>query len=104
VVRIRKRIVTEEQTITVTTRREELVVERRPATAADQIGEHEPSSSAFDHIFTLSAEEVAVQTRTVPQERVRVWVEPVVEQRVVNADVGREDIEVEVEVEPETDI
>lgn len=101
VVRIRKRIVTEEQTITVTTRREELVVERRPATAADQIGEHEPSS-AFDHVFTLSAEEVAVQTRTVPQERVRVWVEPTVERRVVSADAGHEDIEVEVEVE--TDI
>ena len=103
VVRIRKRIVTEEQTITVTTRREELVVERRPATAADQIGEHERSSSSFDHVFTLSAEEVAVQTRTVPQERVRVWVEPTVEHRVVNADVGHEDIEVEVEVEPETE-
>jgi uncharacterized protein (TIGR02271 family) len=69
VVRIRKRIVTEEQTITVTTRREELVVERRPATAADQIGEREAASSSFDRLFTLSAEEVTVQTRTVPTER-----------------------------------
>ena len=108
VVRIRKRIVTDEQTNSETTRREELVVERRPATAADQIGEHQPSSSSFDHVFTLSGEEVAVQTRTVPQERVRVWVEPTVEHRVVSADMGHEDIEVEVEaqtyVEPETDI
>jgi hypothetical protein len=31
-------------------------------------------------------------------------VEPTVEDRVISTDVGYEDIEVEVEVEPETDI
>ncbi|HSH60109.1 MAG TPA: DUF2382 domain-containing protein [Acidimicrobiales bacterium] len=99
VVRVRKRIVTEESTFTVTTRREELVVERRPATASDQVEQRRPTGS-LEHVFTLSAEEVTVQTRTVPKERVRVWVEPTVEQRVVSADVGHEDIEVEVGVTP----
>ncbi len=101
-VRVRKRIVTEERTVTVTTRREELVVERRPATAADQV-EQNPLGS-FDQVFTLSAEEVTVQTRTVPKERVRVWVEPTVEHRVVSSELGHEDIEVEVEAEPHVEV
>jgi len=99
VVRVRKRIVTEESTVTVTTRREELVVERRPATESDQVAEQAPSSS-LDHVFTLSAEEVTIHTRIVPRERVRVWVEPTVEQRVVTAPRGHEDIEVDVDAEP----
>ncbi len=100
--RVRKRIVTEERTVTVTTRREELVVESRPATAADQVEENPLGS--FDHVFTLWAEEPTTQTRTVPKERVRVWVEPTVEHRVVSAYVGHEDIEVEVQVEPDVEI
>jgi len=78
VVRVRKRIVTDERTVTVTTRREELVIEKRPAAASDQIEERAQGSS-FDQVFTLSAEEATIQTRIVPKERVRVWVEPVVE-------------------------
>jgi uncharacterized protein (TIGR02271 family) len=98
VVRVRKRIITEEQTVTVRTRREELVVERRPATASDRVDEEGPTSS-LDHVFTLSAEEVTVQTRTVPKERVRVWVEPVVDQRVLSADLRHEDLAVELDGE-----
>ncbi|MDP8975288.1 MAG: YsnF/AvaK domain-containing protein [Actinomycetota bacterium] len=99
VVRVSKRIVTEESTLTVTTRREELFVERRPATVSDQVEERRRPGS-LEHVFTLSVEEVTIQTRIVPKERVRVWVEPTVEQRVVSADVGHEDVEVEVEVAP----
>lgn len=83
-VRLRKYVTTETVSLTVRTRREGLVVERRPATATDQVDEQPPTSS-LDHVFTLSAEEVTVQTRTVPKERVRVWVERVVEQRVLSA-------------------
>ena len=94
VVRVRKRIVTEERTVQVTTRREELVVERRPAAASDRVEDHAQGSS-FDQVFTLSAEEVTIQTRVVPKERVRVWVEPIVEHRVVSGTVRHEQFELE---------
>jgi uncharacterized protein (TIGR02271 family) len=94
VVRVRKRIVTEERTVQLTTRREELVVERRPAAASDRVEDHAQGSS-FDQVFTLSAEEVTIQTRIVPKERVRVWVEPTVEHRVVSADLRYELVDFE---------
>ena len=94
VVRVRKRVVSEERTVKVTTRREELVVERRPATASDHVDGH-PQGSSFDHVFTLSAEEVTIQTRIVPKERVRVWVEPTVEHRAVSGTVRQEHVDVD---------
>lgn len=94
VVRIRKRIVTEEQTFTVTTRREELVVERRPAAEPGSSSDH-AEGALFDRVFTLSAEEAVIQTRVVPRERVRVWVEPVVEHRTVSGTLRGEEVELE---------
>ena len=101
VVRLRKVIVTEERTITVPVRREQLVVER--VTVSDLPAPRGPGDDAAlaDHLvggvveMTLSEEEVVVETRVVPRERVRVSKQEVTVQRQVVADVRREQIDVE---------
>lgn len=91
VVRFTKRIATEERTITVSVRREELVEERTPVdtTASDPVpSEHHERPT--EHVFVLSEEEVTVSKRVVPRERVRVWVETATEHRTVEAKLRKE--------------
>jgi uncharacterized protein (TIGR02271 family) len=94
--RLRKHIVTEERNITVPVQREELRIEREPITDTN-IGEamDGPALSEEEHEVTLMEEEVVVDKKVVPKERVRLDTETVTEERQVNETVAREEIEVE---------
>ena len=90
-VRLRKEVVEEEVTLTVTLRREELVIERLPAEpgavvepAADPLGEGRSIE------LVLFAEEPVVSTRTVPAEVVRLRRDVTTEDRAVTAELRRE--------------
>ena len=101
-VHVRKVIVEEEVTVTVTLRREELRIERVPV---------EPSGVAdVDHLergngdaqlvegeleFVLLAEEPVVQKRVVPVERITVARDTIVEQRRITDQVRKERVEVD---------
>ncbi|HYO39169.1 MAG TPA: DUF2382 domain-containing protein [Nocardioidaceae bacterium] len=106
-VRIAKRVVTEERQVTVTVRREELVVEELPADAgaatsaalADGDGLVQQSTGAAHASepvleLWLSEEEVEVSTRVVPRERVRVYVDTVTDSVEVAETVGKEVVDV----------
>lgn len=99
VVRVSKRIVTEQRTITVAVRHEELVVERFPVTGDPATGATVPPMSGpaptEDRVLVLSREEPVVTMRTVPVERVTVGVTRIAEQRTVNETVRKERIDVE---------
>jgi stress response protein YsnF len=108
-VRLVKRVVTEERTVTVTLRHEELVVEHLPAEedegapgavtvlpdGAPQDGPRTEAAGEPTLELLLCDEELEVVTRVVPRERVRVYVDSVVEVVEVRDDVQREVVDVE---------
>ena len=103
-VRLRKQVVTEEVTVTVQVRREELVIEREPI---DRDGVGAPAADAFETteetVIVLHAEEPVVGRRVVPVERVRLRRDMVVENVDIREPVRRERAEVEhiaIEQEP----
>jgi uncharacterized protein (TIGR02271 family) len=91
-VRVRKEIVEEEVTVTVTLRHEELVIEREPIAP----GELPPESAGAPRLdeppieIVLWAEEPVVSTRAVPTERVRVLRTLGSEQQDLTAQLRRE--------------
>lgn len=105
-VRISKRVVTEERVMTVTIRREELVVEHLPV---DTDPQHDslvtqrspdvvhPASTGPTPVLELllSEEEVEVSTRVVPRERVRVFIDTVTDSVDVSENVAEEVLEVD---------
>lgn len=94
-VRIAKRIVTETKTLTVQVRREELVIERLPATSTDQHppGEHQnPTRPVLE--LVLHEEVPDVSTRVVAVERVRISTTSTAADRIEQATVRREVIDV----------
>jgi uncharacterized protein (TIGR02271 family) len=94
--RLRKHIVTEQQTVTVPVEHEELRVEREPITDANVGAATDgPALSEEEHEVTLSEERVVVDKETVPVERVRVGKEAVTEQQEVSENVAHEEIELE---------
>jgi stress response protein YsnF len=108
-VRIAKRVVTEERTVTVTVRREELVVEHLPVPGTDARTDTEPGTSrtpdvppaphGSDAVVTLvlSEEVPEVSVRVVPRERVRAYVDRVTTLEVVTEDVDLERVDVHLE-------
>jgi len=94
--RLRKYVTTEQQTVTVPVQREEVRVEREPITDAN-LGDATsgPAISEEEHEVTLREEEVVVEKRAVPRERVRLDTETVTEERQVTEDVRKEQIEVD---------
>jgi uncharacterized protein (TIGR02271 family) len=104
-VRVAKRVVTEERSVTVTVRREELVVEHLPAPdgAGDTVA---PPPRDLDPAVTLvlSEEVPQVTVRTVPRERVRVHVDRITSDEVVTDDVALERVDVDVDVDPAADL
>jgi uncharacterized protein (TIGR02271 family) len=94
--RLRKYVVTETQQVTVPVQREEVRVEREPITDAN-LGDATsgPAISEEEHEVTLREEEVVVDKRAVPKERVRLDTETVTEERQVSEEVRKEQIEVE---------
>jgi stress response protein YsnF len=97
-VRIGKRIVTEERTVTVTVRREELYVENLTPDPTGRPGAPGPAPAprtGTGPVVTLTlAEEVPeVVVRVVPRETVRLFVDRRTDQRTVTAPVAREVVE-----------
>ncbi|MGY1630784.1 DUF2382 domain-containing protein [Geodermatophilus sp. SYSU D01186] len=94
--RLRKYVVTENQTETVPVSREEVRVEREPITDAN-IGNamDGPAISEEEHEVTLHAERPVVEKQAVPVERVRLDKETVTDTETVNADVRKERIDVD---------
>jgi uncharacterized protein (TIGR02271 family) len=98
--RLRKYVVTEPQQVTVPVRREEVRVEREPITDANlDAATSGPAISEEEHEVTLREEEVVVDKRAVPKERVRLDTETVTDRRQVSDEVRKEQIEVEGDVD-----
>jgi uncharacterized protein (TIGR02271 family) len=94
--RLRKHVVTETQQVTVPVQREELRVEREPITDANlDAATSGPAISEEEHEVTLREEEVVVDKRAVPKERVRLDTETVTEERQVSEEIRKEQIEVD---------
>jgi uncharacterized protein (TIGR02271 family) len=94
--RLRKYVTTETQQVTVPVQREEVRVEREPITDANlDAATSGPAISEEEHEVTLREEEVVVDKRAVPRERVRLDTETVTDERQVSEEVRKEQIEVE---------
>jgi uncharacterized protein (TIGR02271 family) len=94
--RLRKHVTTEQQTVTVPVQREEVRVEREPITDANlDPATSGPAISEEEHEVTLREEEVVVDKRAVPKERVRLDTETVTDERQVAEEVRKEHIEVD---------
>jgi len=92
-VRVRKRIVTEEVTVTVPLRREELTIER----VAEGSAVAGTAAVAGDGplVIELHREEYEVVKRVIPVERVRITKELLVEEHEVSGKIRKEQIEFE---------
>lgn len=101
-VRLRKYVVTEERTITVSIRREELRLEREPITDVGSEPEAAAPSLRVDapaeqYEMVLHEEQVFVEKRVVPVERVTLTKEVVTEQKQITEQVRREQIETDLD-------
>jgi uncharacterized protein (TIGR02271 family) len=94
--RLRKYVTTETQQVTVPVQREEVRVEREPITDANlDAATSGPAISEEEHEVTLREEQVVVDKRAVPKERVRLDTETVTDERQVAEEVRKEQIEVD---------
>jgi uncharacterized protein (TIGR02271 family) len=92
--RLRKYVVTEQQSVTVPVTREEVRLEREPITdgnAGDAMDG--PAISEEEHELTLHAQRPVVTTEAVPVERVKLSKQTVTEQNTVGGEVRKEQIE-----------
>jgi len=97
--RLRKYVVTEEQTVTVPVTREEVRIEREPITEANAGKAMDgPAISEEEHEMTLTEERVVVQKEVVPIERVTLAKETVTEQQQVTEQVRKEQVETDSDV------
>ena len=94
--RLRKYVVTEQQSVQVPVSREEIRVEREPITDANR-GDALTGAdiSEEEHEVVLHAERPVVDTEAVPVERVRLSTETVTDQETVTGQVRKESIEVD---------
>ena len=98
--RLRKYVVTEHQQVTVPVTREEVRVEREPITD-DNVDDalSGPDITESEHEVITHEERPVVTKETVPKERVRLTTETVTDTEEVSADVRKEQIEVEGDVD-----
>jgi len=95
-VRLRKYVTTETQQVTVPVQREEVRVEREPITDANlDDATSGPEISEEEHEVTLREEQVVVEKRAVPKERVRLDTETITDERQVSEEVRKEQIQVD---------
>jgi uncharacterized protein (TIGR02271 family) len=94
--RLRKYVVTEQETVTVPVSHEEVRLEREPITDAN-VGDalDGPALSEEEHEVVLNQERVVVDKEAVPVERVKLGTETVTEQQQVTEDVSHEEIELD---------
>jgi uncharacterized protein (TIGR02271 family) len=95
-VRLRKYVVEDEVTETVPVRREEIRVEREPITDGNVDDAMDgPAISEEEHEVVLREEEVVVDKRAVPKERVRLEKDSVTEEERVSETLRKEEIDVD---------
>lgn len=105
-VRMRKHVVVEERTITVSVQREEIVIEHVPLDddnddnddsynqgPAAGSGPGETDGSTVEHEMVLHEEQIFIEKRIVPVERVRLIVETVTTQQQVSEQLRKEQID-----------
>jgi uncharacterized protein (TIGR02271 family) len=98
--RLRKYVVTENETRTVPVQREEVRIEREPVTDANADDAMDgPAISEEEHEVTLHAEEPVVEKRAVPKERVRLGKDVHTEQRTVSEQLRKEQIDADGDVD-----
>ena len=94
--RLRKRVVTEQQQVSVPVSREEVTLEREPITDANRGDAYDgPAISEEEHEVTLHAERPVVDTEAVAVERVKLGKETVTEQETVGGEVRKEQIDMD---------
>jgi len=94
--RLKKYVVTEDVQKTVPVKREEVRIEREPITDANAGRATDgPDISEEEHEVVLHEEEVVAEKRTVPKERVRMDKDVEVEERTVDEQVRKEQIDVD---------
>jgi uncharacterized protein (TIGR02271 family) len=102
--RLRKHVVTEQQTVTVPVSREEVTVEREPITDANRAAARSGSAiSEEEHEVTLRAERPVVEKEAVPVEQVRLGTQTHTEHETVGGEVRTEQIEVDTDDRPRPD-
>ena len=102
--RLRKYVVTEQQTVTVPVTREEVRLEREPITDANLAAAMDgPEITEAEHEVVLHEERAVVTTETVPVERVRLATETVTESEEVTGEVRKEQIVTESDVDVDVD-
>ena len=94
--RLRKYVVTEEQTQTVPVSHEEVTIDREPITDAN-VGDATSGRdlSEEEHEVTLHAERPVVEKETVPVERIKMGTETVQGEETVTETVGKEQVEID---------
>jgi uncharacterized protein (TIGR02271 family) len=98
--RLRKYVVTEEVTQTVPVRKEKAVLEHEPITDANvDAATSGPAISDEEHEVVLNEEEVVVEKKAVPKERVRLDKETETSEEQVSQQVRKERIEAEGDVQ-----
>lgn len=92
--RLRKYVVTEQQTVTVPVSHEEVRIEREAITDENRGAALAGAAiSEEEHEVVLHAERPVVSTEAIPVERVRIGTETVTEQQSVTGEVRKEQIE-----------
>ena len=99
--RLRKFVVTEDQTVTVPVTREEVRVVREPVAPGDTADDVTIGEAAADVVLT--EERVVVNKETVPVEKVRLDTETVTDQQDVTESVRKEQIELDDDTTVDTD-
>jgi uncharacterized protein (TIGR02271 family) len=98
--RLRKHVETEPVSQTVTTRKERARLEREPITDANvDRAMSGPDISEDEHELTLSEEELVVEKRTVPKERVRLTKDVEYDEETVSDELRKERIEAEGDID-----
>jgi uncharacterized protein (TIGR02271 family) len=94
--RLRKYVVTEQQSVQVPVSREEVRVDREPITDANR-GDALAGAPITDeeHEVVLHEERPVVTTEAVPVERVRLGTETVIDQQTISGDVRKERVEID---------
>jgi uncharacterized protein (TIGR02271 family) len=94
--RLRKYVVTEQETVTVPVTREEVRLEREPVTDANRDDALSgPELTESEHEVVLTEERPVVEKETVPVERVRLSTDTVTDEAQVSEEVRHEEVEAE---------
>ena len=95
-VRLRKRVVTETESVAVPVSKERATVTREPITDANRAKAMDgPDITEAEHEIALTEERAVAHTEAVPVERIRVGKQTVTEQETVSGEVRKEVIEVD---------